>query len=184
MSTSKSAEPEGPLTSGPIHRLTTERLVLRCPTDADLDDMFAFFGDPQAMRYWSTAPHADRSVTQERLDRMKARFVTSPHYYCLDYNRRVIGCAGLVPPNEVGFILHCDYHRQGFVSEAMRAIIADIWSRTDLAELIADADPENAASIGLLAYLGFTETHRAEKTFFINGVWSDSVYFKLTRTRG
>lgn len=71
--------------------------------------------------------------------------------------------------------------RQGIMQEAMRAIIPHLWTVTDHQSLTADADPNNAASVGLLTSLGFTETHRAKNTFCINGVWSDSVYLALQR---
>jgi len=66
------------------------------------------------------------------------------------------------------------------VSEAMRALIPHLFAG-GLTRLTADADPRNAASIGLLTSLGFTETHRADRTYCIAGEWSDSVYFTLDR---
>jgi ribosomal-protein-alanine N-acetyltransferase len=94
---------------------------------------------------------------------------------------QVIGNAGNHVENEIGFVLHPNYWRKGIISEAMTAIIPHLWANTDHAELTADADPLNIASVGLLSSLGFTETHRAQNTFCINGVWSDSVYLALQR---
>jgi ribosomal-protein-alanine N-acetyltransferase len=67
------------------------------------------------------------------------------------------------------------------VTEAMNAIIPYVFEVTDVKGLTADADPRNDASVNLLKSLGFQETHRAKNTFFINGAWSDSVYFALQR---
>jgi len=164
--------------------LTTSRLTLRGPQQSDLNDLFAVFSNPDAMRYWSTAPHADRTVTQERLDRMITRFETLPHYFCLEHQSRVIGCAGMVPDHEIGFILHPDFWRKGLMTEALSAILPHVWMTTEVPKLIADADPLNAGSCGLLMSFGFSETHRAKNTFCINGHWSDSVYFELQRPTG
>lgn len=161
--------------------LTTDRLILRGPEARDLEDMFEIFSDPRVMRYWSTTPHADRSVTKEMLDRRIAAWAETQRYFQIEEDGRVIGCAGNHAETEVGFILNADHWRQGIVTEAMTAIIAHLWITTDHPELTADADPLNAASVGLLTSLGFTETHRAKNTFYINGIWSDSVYFRLGR---
>lgn len=64
---------------------------------------------------------------------------------------------------------------------ARQADLLDLFAVTDHTRLTADADPRNEASVGLLKSLGFEETHRAERTFCINGEWSDSVYFALQR---
>lgn len=161
--------------------LTTQRLILRGPREGDLDDMFAIFSEPRVMRFWSTAPHADKSVTQKMLEYRIPAFTANPRYFQIEKDGHVIGCAGNHKDDEVGFILHADHWHQGIITEAMGALVPDLWETTDHTRLTADADPLNAASVGLLTSLGFVETHRAKNTFCINGVWADSVYFKLDR---
>jgi ribosomal-protein-alanine N-acetyltransferase len=161
--------------------LTTKRLILRGPRPEDLNDMFEVYSDPRAMKYWSTPPHPDASVTGDLLNRRINHWGTGPFNFQIEMDGRYIGNAGNFHQTEIGFMLHPDHWRQGIVSEAMGAIIPHLWAVTDHAELTADADPLNAASVGLLTSLGFVETHRAKNTFCINGVWADSVYFKLGR---
>ncbi|ARU00567.1 GNAT family N-acetyltransferase [Yoonia vestfoldensis] len=162
-------------------RLTTDRLILRGPRADDLEAMFAIFSDPATMKHWSTLPHADRSVTQAALTQRIAAFAASPTYFQIEMQGNLIGCAGLYKNTEIGFILQRGFWRQGIVSEAMRAIIPYLFATTDLPQLTADVDPGNAASIGVLHGLGFRETHRAAKTYFIGGIWYDSVYLALQR---
>ncbi len=161
--------------------LHTQRLILRAARQDDLDDLFAIFSDPQAMAYWSTAPHDSPAHTQENLDRMIAAAQQHLTYFVIEKDGRAIGTAGMHKGEEVGFLLHPDYWRQGIVTEAMQTIIPHLWQVTDHAQLTADADPNNAASCGLLRSLGFHETHRAANTYCISGVWFDSVYFALPR---
>lgn len=160
--------------------LSTDRLTLRKARQSDLSDLNVILGDPRAMRYWSTPPHPDLATTQIQLDGMTARSEPTT-YFMLEHAGRVIGMAGMHSKNEVGFILHPDFWRQGFLTEAMQAILPYLWQVTDNDHLFADADPRNAASVGLLLSLGFHETHRAQNTFCVNGEWSDSVYFRLNR---
>lgn len=161
--------------------LHTERLTLRGPLTSDLDDMFAIYSNPRAMKFWSTNPHEDPSVTKELLDRRIAHWAVAKTNFQIELDGRYIGNAGKFRDTEVGFMLDPDYWRKGIIREAMGAIIPHLWAATDLAELTADADPLNEASVGVLQSLGFHETHRAKNTFFINDHWCDSVYFSLPR---
>ncbi len=166
---------------GPFAMLKTKRLILRAARPDDLDDLFAIYSDPRAMRYWSTAPHHDKATTQGNLDRLIASAQDRLVYFVFEHQARVIGLGGMHKDDEIGFLLHPDFWRQGFVREAMETIIPYLFETTDVTQLTADADPNNAASVGLLKALGFTETHRAKNTFCIDGVWSDSVYFARSR---
>ena len=161
--------------------LRTRRLILREPTQSDLDDMFAIYSDARAMKYWSTPPHENRAVTDEMLQRRLATWPDHQTYFQIEFEGRMIGNAGNHMGNEVGFILLPEYWRKGIITEAMNALIPHLWATTDHAKLTADVDPLNEASVGCLTSLGFTETHRAKRTFCINGVWSDSIYLALPR---
>jgi ribosomal-protein-alanine N-acetyltransferase len=162
--------------------LRTKRLILRRAQPNDLMDLFTIYSDPRAMRYWSTPPHDSPDRTQENLDRMCA--APDPLvYFVIEMGGHAIGTAGMHFKNEVGFLLHPDYWRQGIVQEAMQAIIPHIWDVTDVAEVSADADPRNKASCHLLKSLGFTHSHSAKDTYCINDVWSDSDYFVLKRPK-
>ncbi|SLN12765.1 GNAT family N-acetyltransferase [Pseudooctadecabacter jejudonensis] len=161
--------------------LKTERLILREPRAEDLDAMFAAYSDPQAMRYWSTPPHETPDVTQTLLDGRIAHWAKAQVNFQIELDGHYIGNAGNYARNEVGFMLQRQFWRQSILTEAMEAIVPYLWEVTDHDHLFADADPLNAASCGLLTSLGFHETHRAERTFCINGLWSDSVYFRLNR---
>lgn len=161
--------------------IQTQRLLLRGPRQTDLDAMFAIYSDPTNMAFWSTAPHTDRDVTQRMLSDKIVAFASSPVNFVIELDGQMIGNAGMFREWEVGFMLHHPFHRRGYVSEAMQAILPHIWATTSATVLTGDADPNNAASIAMFHKLGFRETHRARNTFYINGIWSDSVYFAHER---
>lgn len=162
-------------------QLTTKRLTLRGPRPEDLDDLFTIYSDPRAMAYWSTPPHDNRSVTKERLDRWIPEFAHTPHYFSVVHQGRVVGNCGAHSGNEIGYILHPDVWGNGMAKEAMLAVLGYLWEWTDFAELTADLDPRNKASEGLLRSLGFHETGRAQNTYCVGGVWTDSLYMALSR---
>lgn len=164
--------------------LKTSRLTLRAARQTDLADLFAVYGNPQAMAYWSTHPHTSPEITQNNLTWMITQATRLPTYFVIEMAGRVIGTAGMHKDDEIGFILHPDYWRQGIVTEAMHAIIPHLFAITDVDRLTADVDPQNIASITTLKTLGFVKTRRAKNTYCINGVWSDSIYLALPRPDG
>jgi ribosomal-protein-alanine N-acetyltransferase len=133
------------------------------------------------MQYWSTPPHSDQSITKSLLDRCITSWRDGPVYFQITLCGIYIGNVGSYRDNEVGYILHPDHWRTGYVFEARQAVIPYLFETTDHQELTAEADPLNIASVGLLHRLGFTKTHAAKNTFCINDVWSDSIYFALPR---
>ncbi len=134
------------------------------------------------MRYWTTPPHATLGQTADWLARMIAAPPETSDDYVMALQGKVIGKAGAWALPEVGFILHPDLWGQGLMHEALTAVIGHLFATHPLPHLTAEADPRNAASLGLLTRLGFMETHRAAHTMQWGEEWCDSVYVALPRT--
>jgi ribosomal-protein-alanine N-acetyltransferase len=162
--------------------LQTERLTLRGARQSDLMDLYAVFSDRQAMRYWPTPPHPNPASTQKNLDRLIANARSELTCFVIEKDGHAIGTAGMHKDDEIGFLLHPDYWRQGIIAEAMGAIIPYLFDTTETEQLIADADPRNAASVAALKSLGFEETQRDEETCCDDGSeQADSLCFALPR---
>lgn len=161
--------------------IRTPRLVLRRATWDDLADVHRVLSNPAAMRYWSRPEHETLEETRKWLGYLVEPAADSMDFV-IEKDGRVIGKAGAWRLPEVGFILHPDHWGQGLAHEAMSAVISHLdATRPELAELTAEADPRNAASLRLLAKLGFRETHRAERTLLWKDEWCDSVYLARPR---
>ena len=162
-------------------RLSTARLVLRRATWSDLDAVHDMLSRPEAMRYWSRPAHETVQETRDWLERLIDRDTGGSDDFLITRQGKVIGKAGMWRLGEVGFMIHPDHWRQGLAREAMQAVIPHIFAQHPVDHLTAEADPRNAASIGLLTRLGFAETHRAANTLLWGVEWCDSVYFQLNR---
>ncbi|TAD78095.1 MAG: N-acetyltransferase [Sphingomonadales bacterium] len=161
--------------------IRTPRLVLRrVRPDADLAGMHAVLSDPAAMAYWSTPPHVSEDQTRDWLAAMAEIAPGEGDDFIIEYQGRAVGKAGLYRFPDIGYILSPALWGQGLVAEALMPVITRAFAVHGLERITADVDPRNAASIRLLAKLGFAETHRAEKTWLIAGTWCDSIYFELT----
>jgi [ribosomal protein S5]-alanine N-acetyltransferase len=160
--------------------IVTARLVLRAPRADDLAAFHAIMSDRRAMAHWSTLPHPDLATTERWMQPMLAQAQTG-HERVIECDGQVIGKAGGYRLPDVGFILRPDHWGRGYATEAMAAILPFIWATSATDHLLADVDPLNPGSLRVLAKLGFHETHRAERTFCLGGVWADSVYLRLDR---
>jgi ribosomal-protein-alanine N-acetyltransferase len=160
--------------------IRTERLLLRRARLDDVDAFHAIMRDPRAMRYWSTPPHASLEETRAWVTSMIDAPAESDDYV-IELEGAAIGKAGCWRVPEIGYILHPDHWGKGYAREAMAAVVAQLFATREFDRIIADVDPRNTPSIGLLLRLGFTETHRAKGTWQVGDEPCDSVSFALRR---
>lgn len=179
----------GPFLVGPergyrllMDRIVTPRLILRRARADDLEPMHAVLSDAQAMRYWSTPPHADLEETRAWLDSMIAAPPDSSDDFVVEHDGRLIGKAGCWRQPEIGFILHPRWWGRSLAREALEAVIPHVFARFAIPAITADVDPRNVASLALLSRLGFRETGRASGTWEVGGETCDSVYLALPRS--
>ncbi|WP_374674474.1 GNAT family N-acetyltransferase [Ideonella sp.] len=181
--------------------LRTARLHLRPLAAGDEADLFAIFGDPQVMRYWSTPPwqglddavaaiERDRRTLAGRQDlrlgvvlhagEAAGRLVGTVSLFRIDAsNRRA----------EIGYALARSQQGSGLMHEALQALVATAFDHTpgapfdDLAlhRLEADADPRNAASCRTLQRLGFLREGLLRERWQVGGELSDSAWYGLLR---
>jgi ribosomal-protein-alanine N-acetyltransferase len=161
--------------------IETPRLILRRARIEDLPRIHAIMSDKRAMRYWSSLPHETEERTREWLQSMIDAPMEISDDYVVEHEGRVIGKAGCWRLPEIGFILDPDHWGKGLAREALEAVIRHLFATRPVEALIADVDPRNQASLGLLERLGFRETGRAKDTWTIGEEVCDSVYLALAR---
>lgn len=161
--------------------LRTPRLLLRRFRLDDAPAFHAAMSDPEVMRFWSTAPHVDLAETEGWIAKtIAATEAGDADEFIVEHQSAVIGKVGLWRDDEVGFLMMREAWGHGFAAEAARALIARGFA-SGLQRITAEAHPDNERSLGLLSRLGFRRTGYAERTFCVDGVWSDSVYLELPR---
>jgi RimJ/RimL family protein N-acetyltransferase len=161
--------------------LRTTRLLLRRMRADDAPALHAIFGDAEAMRYWSSLPHATLAETEDFVARtIQSCDADEADDFAVEFEGKLVGKAGLWHENEIGFIFAREVWGRGVAREAVTAIIARASAR-GLASVRADVDPRNTRCLKLLATLGFVETGKATRTYRIGEEWTDSVYLELGR---
>ncbi|MBL8680463.1 MAG: GNAT family N-acetyltransferase [Myxococcales bacterium] len=161
--------------------IRTRRALLRRARESDLEAFFSIMSDDETMRYWSTPPHRSIETTRAWLRSMLDADPAASDEFVIEYEGAVVGKVGAYRLPEIGFILRRDLWGKGIMTEATAALIEHVFRTRDVTELVADVDPRNVGSLRVLARLGFVEYGRAERTYCIDGTWTDSVYLRRRR---
>ncbi|MDH5830422.1 GNAT family N-acetyltransferase [Luteimonas sp. M1R5S18] len=168
--------------------LTGARVRLREPRTDDVDGVFALFGDPTAMRYWSSAPMRSRMQAEGRLEDMQAAFARGEALDWIIADRRsdrAMGTCTLFRFDarhrraEVGYALGTAHWGKGLASEAVSLALDWSFRTLGLHRVEADIDPRNEPSRRLLLRLGFRSEGLMRERFFVGGEATDSELFGL-----
>ena len=145
--------------------LYTERLLLRPMHPMDAEDMFDYAKRPEVTRYLLWREHEDISFTRDYLNYIGRRYALGDFY---DWavvereSRRMIGTCGFTKidtannSGEIGYVLNPDFHRQGFGSEAVRAVLKFGFEELSLNRIEARFMQGNEASLALMRSVGMT----------------------------
>ena len=151
-----------PIPMQPFH---SDRLAYRPFREPDVDAVFAFFGDPEVMRFSAFGPHPDVERTRAFLARQ------------IDHNQRrgfglwavvepetdaLIGIAGLTEFNpgeadsdlEIAYRLRRDRWARGYASEAARVWVAKGFADLGVPRIVAVVAPGHVVSKRVLAKVG------------------------------
>ena len=170
--------------------INTPRLVLRWISEDDVDSLFEIFSDPRVMRYWSSAPLANREAAAD-LQREIAEGNESDRMFkwgvTLRDSNTVIGTATLFNLSldngraELGYAMGSAYWGKGYMNEALNALVSHSFDVMELRRLEADVDPRNAASIRTLERLGFQREGFLRERWHVNGEIQDAIFYGLLR---
>lgn len=173
--------------------LRTERLVLRHVEGGDLDDLHAYYGDPEVCRYLPFEA-TDLAGTRERFEKFATRTDWEPSLedqglaVLLELDGRVVGDVMLRfkasdprTDGEVGWVLNPAFSGRGLATEAMRVMIDQAFGHFGCHRVHAELDARNTASARLCERLGMTREAHLRQDLWGKGEWSDTVIYGLLR---
>lgn len=169
----------------------TTRLTLRPLGEDDIPALFAMFSDPEVTRYWSTPTWQDASPARDMLDHGRKMMETGEHLLlgiALKDGGDLVGTVHLFDFKwqcrraEIGYNLIRSAWGQGYMQEALTALVVFAFTELDLLRLEADIDPRNTASARTLERLGFIKEGHLRARWLIGGELSDSSLYGLLRT--
>jgi RimJ/RimL family protein N-acetyltransferase len=168
--------------------ITTERLVLRRFRPADAPILAAYRSDPEVARYQSW----DAPFPLLKAETAVASFMESdpdlPGWFQWAIerltDRRLLGDVAVrLHDNrmqaEIGFTLAAEHQKQGYATEAVRAVLDRLFRLQGLHKVTGECDARNASSAALLERLGFTREGHLRQQTYIKGEWTDDLIYGL-----
>ncbi|MES2257752.1 MAG: GNAT family protein [Pseudomonadota bacterium] len=164
--------------------------MLRHLCREDAAALYAIHSDPAATRYWSSAPWREAAQANAYLDTTLSGYADGSRL-CLGVALRaggeLLGTCTLYafnPQNrrcDIGYMLAPAHWGNGYMQEALPALIAHGFDTLDLHRIEADIDPRNTASARLLERMHFLHEGRLRERWIIAGEICDTDLFGLLR---
>ncbi len=179
-------------------RIDTERMKLRPPVHGDyrvwakLREESADFLKPWEPK-WSS-DHLTRKAFVNRVywaNRSIAQGTAIPLFLERRSDGALLGAItldnirrGPAQAGTIGYWIGAPFAREGYMREALRAVVHHAFEVVDLSRIESACLPENKASIGLLEKCGYKYEGVAQSYLQINGRWRNHVlYANLRRDR-
>jgi [ribosomal protein S5]-alanine N-acetyltransferase len=172
-----------------FEHLETKRLILREFNKADLNSIHTYASDQEVSIYLPWGPNSEAD-TENYLDNIISYQLNSPRK---DYeiavelkeNHLVIGACAIHVTDSLtreGFIGYCynkQYWRNGYASEAAKAIIEFGFKSLNLHRIYATCDPGNIGSSKVLEKIGMSKEGHLREHKLQRGKWRDSFLYSI-----
>ena len=168
--------------------IETERLLLRELLPEDAPAIFRLFSDPLVTRYYDLVTYTDIQQAEELIDFFDESFeLERAIRWGIERKEdgEIMGTCGFVwlrtHRGEIGYELHSSFWRQGYMGEALDAILDFGYTEFGLHRIEAMTMMENEGSIGLLRSLGFQQDGILREVEFFKDAFHDMRLFSLLR---
>ena len=176
-------------------QVETERMLLRLPLHSDFRDWASLRAESRDfLTPWepSWSPeHLSRKAFANRVywaARAEAAGTALPFLLIDRVSARVLGAItldnirrGPAQAGTLGYWVGARYARQGYMREAIAAVVDYAFGPMDLSRIEAACLPENAPSRGVLEKSGFKYEGVAQSYLQINGRWRNHVLYANLR---
>ncbi|MFD2173341.1 GNAT family N-acetyltransferase [Rhodobacter lacus] len=173
----------------------TERLTLRLPIHADYRPWAALRAESREfLAQWEpawSADHLSRKAFANRVywaARAEAAGTALPFFLIETATGEVLGAItldnirrGPAQAGTLGYWVGARFARQGYMREAIAAVVDYAFGPMDLSRIDAACLPENVASRGVLEKSGFKYEGVAQSYLQINGRWRNHVLYANLR---
>lgn len=170
-------------------QLNTERLVLRDFVDSDWEAVLAYQQDPLYLRYYEWTSRTGEEVRafmqrfldqQKQVPRIKFQFAVT-----LKSNGQLIGNCGVRRDSpeareaDMGYELDPKHWRQGYATEAARAVLDFGFSHMDVTRVTAWCIADNIGSARVLEKIGMKLEKRMTRHQYFKGRWWDTLWYAI-----
>ena len=173
-----------------LPEITTQRLLLRMARRRDASDIFTYAQDPLVAEHvlWDAHVHFSDSLAYVRYLREQYRLgKPSSWVIVLQATGKVIGTIGYTEWDEeneileIGYSLSREYWNQGYMTEALQAVIRLSFDQLPVHRLEAMHEVSNPASGRVMAKCGMKEEGTMIGRVWNKNHFSDVVMYGITR---
>jgi len=170
--------------------IAATRVSLRWLTDEDGSSLFSIFSDPEVMRYWSSPPLTDIKDAHKLLADIRDYFRQRTLFQwgiARHTDNRIIGTCTLFHIDianrraELGYALGREHWGNGYMQEALRALLNFSFDHLNLHRIEADVDPRNVPSARTLERMGFQREGYLRERWLVGGEIQDALFYGLLR---
>lgn len=170
--------------------IDTPRLVLRPFTRGDVDAVFAYRRREDVARFLADGPMSREAVTEAMQQRAgQIGFVAEGDRVTLGMERRegghLIGEIMLIWQSassrqaELGYILNPEFQRQGYATEAARAMLGLGFGPLAMHRIYARCNALNTPSYAVMERLGMRREAYLREVQMVRGVWEDEYVYAV-----
>ena len=168
--------------------IETTRLRLRRFQPEDAPALAAYRSDPAVARFQGWSAPVSAEAAAELVHRFAAGDPERAGWFQyaveLKAEGRLIGDIGVnlhenLRQAVLGFTLAPERQGQGYATEAVRAVLRDLFERHGLHRVSAECDARNLASARLLERVGFQQEGRRPANTWLKGEWTDDLLYGL-----
>lgn len=167
----------------------TRRLLLRKITPEDLYDMYEYACEEKVSRFLLWSPHLNIAESRGHIEFLQKQYRKG---CCTDWgvalkdSNKLIGTCGFAAVDthnnkaEIGYVLSPHYWGQGYMREAVRAVMEIGFERLGLNRIEARILEGNTASEKLATDVGMKYEGTLRNALFIKGVYKTFSYYAIT----
>ena len=172
--------------------ISSSRFLLRAFRPTDAEDLHAYLSDARIYQFEPGEP-----ISLEQAHKMAGELANAPDFWAVELREtgRVIGqiyFKHIDPPHlqtwELGYILSPQCQRQGYMTEAVGALVGQRLADGDIHRIIAHCNPDNVASWKLLEKVGFRREGLLRKNIYFRKnlqgepLWTDTFVYALLKS--
>ncbi|MDI1316983.1 GNAT family N-acetyltransferase [Flavobacterium sp.] len=175
----------------PFQNLETERLLLRRLNEKDFEEVMALRGNPETMKFIPRPLVKTKEEALEHLAMIEEKIINNTGInwgITIKGNPKIIGIIGhykIQPENhraEIGYMSLLETYGKGYITEAIKVVLAYGFDQMKLHSVEAIIDPDNIASEKVLLKNGFVkEAHILENELWDGKYWDTVIYSLLKR---
>jgi [ribosomal protein S5]-alanine N-acetyltransferase len=169
-------------------QLKTERLVLRKQELKDAVHLQQLRSNAQVMRYMDSDAHDDVQTSEAFIAKnLKAYEKKKGFYWVITFAETGNYLGDIILRRidrtnaraEIGYTLMPEFWGQGFMKEAIRAVIKFGFNDLKLHSIEANINPANTTSRELLLKMGFLKEAYFRENYYYNGKFLDTEIYSL-----